>query len=139
VTIQIHNVSLRSALRLMLKKSNLTYIIQDEVLLITTPDEAEKHLVTCVYDVEGLVDEGKAESMDSLIDAIVTCVATDTWAENGGGEADVRPLTPGLLVVSHTRDVQEEVSGLLASIRKMRDRASFTHSHAREPEPAEAE
>ena len=42
VTINLHNVSLRSALRLMLKKLQLTYIIQDEVLMITTPEEAEK-------------------------------------------------------------------------------------------------
>ena len=34
-------ITLRSALRLMLHELSLTYIIQDEVLLITTPEEAE--------------------------------------------------------------------------------------------------
>ena len=49
VTVNLHNISLRSALRLMLKDLQLTYIIQDEVLMITTPEEAEANLVVKVY------------------------------------------------------------------------------------------
>jgi hypothetical protein len=55
VTVNLHNVSLRSALRLMLKQHQLTYIIQDEVLMITTPEEAEAQLVVKVYPVADLV------------------------------------------------------------------------------------
>ena len=35
---------------------------------------------------------------DSLIDLIVSTVATETWAENGGGEAEIRPFPTGVLV-----------------------------------------
>jgi hypothetical protein len=35
---------------------------------------------------------------DSLIDLIVSTVATETWAENGGGQAEVRPFPGGVLV-----------------------------------------
>ncbi len=35
---------------------------------------------------------------DSLIDLIVSTVATDTWAENGGGQAEIRPFPTGVLV-----------------------------------------
>ena len=35
---------------------------------------------------------------DSLIDLIVSTVATDTWAENGGGTAEIRPFPGGVLV-----------------------------------------
>jgi von Willebrand factor type A domain len=55
VTIQLQNVSLRSALRLMLKAKQLTYVIRDEVLIITTPEEAESELVAKVYPVADLV------------------------------------------------------------------------------------
>ena len=55
VTISLHNISLRSALRLMLKNLQLTYIIQDEVLMITTKEDAEKDLVVKVYPVADLV------------------------------------------------------------------------------------
>src|SRR4051794_16023321 len=55
VTVSLHNITLRSALRLMLKSLGLTYIIQDEVLLITTKETAEQQLVVKVYPVADLV------------------------------------------------------------------------------------
>jgi hypothetical protein len=55
VTASLHGISLRSALRLMLKQLQLTYIIQDEVLMITTPEQAEQDLVVKVYPVADLV------------------------------------------------------------------------------------
>ncbi|MFT5523566.1 MAG: tetratricopeptide (TPR) repeat protein, partial [Pirellulaceae bacterium] len=51
----LRGISLRSALRLMLKDLELTYVVRDEVLLITTPEEAESKLVTKVYPVGDLV------------------------------------------------------------------------------------
>jgi hypothetical protein len=55
VTRNLSGVSLRSALRLMLKDLELTYVIRDEVLLITTPEEAIAQLATRVYPVADLV------------------------------------------------------------------------------------
>jgi len=55
VTINLKGVSLRSALRLLLRELDLTYIIQNEVLLITSPDEAQNRLSTKVYPVADLV------------------------------------------------------------------------------------
>ncbi len=37
---------------------------------------------------------------DSLIDLIESTVATDTWAENGGGQAEIRPFPTGVMVDS---------------------------------------
>jgi hypothetical protein len=120
VTVSLHDISLRSALRLMLKKLGLTYIVQDEVLIITSPTQAEAELVTCVYDVRDLLHRTRSDfDFDSLIDTIVSCVASETWAENGGGESDIRPLQPGFLVVSQTAEVHEEIEELLKSIREL--------------------
>ena len=55
ITKNLKGISLRSALRLMLREQGLTYMIQDEVLLITTPEEAETRLSTKVYPVADLV------------------------------------------------------------------------------------
>jgi hypothetical protein len=129
VTISLRSISLHAALRLMLKQIGLTYLIQDEVLLITTPDEAERQLRTCVYDVRDLVDAAKAHGTDEIIDAIVSCVATETWAENGGGEAEIRSLKPGLLVVSQMQSVHEQIRELLATIRAIRSQPSGNASH----------
>ncbi|MCL2742711.1 MAG: hypothetical protein FWE67_02560, partial [Planctomycetaceae bacterium] len=53
--VSYHGVKLRSALRLILSGQDLTYCIQDEVLLITTEDEAKKHMSVKVYPMQDLV------------------------------------------------------------------------------------
>jgi hypothetical protein len=68
VTVSLNGISLRSAVRYMLKQLGLTFIIQNEVLLITTQEAAEAQLVTCVYDVRGLVHRTRSGvDFDSLI------------------------------------------------------------------------
>jgi Flp pilus assembly secretin CpaC len=59
---------------------------------------------------------------DSLIDLIVSTVHTDTWAENGGGQAEIRPFPTNLsLVISQTQRVHEEISELLQQLRRLQD------------------
>ncbi len=134
VTKTFHNMSLRSALKLTLRNLQLTWIVQDEVLMVTTCEAANKHLDTCVYNVRGLVDDSDPQSMKSLIAAVETCVATETWSENGGENADIASLSPGLLVVSQTPAIQEQVNRLLAKIRKMREQVPATKSKTQAPE-----
>ena len=55
VTRNVSGISLRSALRLLLGDLDLTYLIKDEVLLITTKDKAAENLVVKVYPVADLV------------------------------------------------------------------------------------
>ena len=138
VSVSLNNISLRSALRLMLKHLQLTYVIQDEVLLITTPQEAESRLKVCVYDIRDFADANQPKAVQALVDVIVSCAATDTWASKGKGEGDIRPLPPNLLVISQSQAVHEEIRSLLATIREMRQRSTPDHT-IREPEPAKSE
>ncbi len=55
VTMSLKNVSLRSFMRLMLRELDLTYMIKDEVMQITTIEAAEQNLVNKVYPVGDLV------------------------------------------------------------------------------------
>jgi hypothetical protein len=56
---------------------------------------------------------------DPLVDVITTCISPETWKENGGGQADIRALKTGLLVISQTQAVHDEVHSLLTTIREM--------------------
>ncbi len=51
----LSKVSARSALRLVLKQLGLTFMIQDEVLLITTFEEANNKLQVRIYPVRDLI------------------------------------------------------------------------------------
>jgi hypothetical protein len=55
ITRSIKGITLRSALKLLLSELDLTYIIRNEVLMITSKTEAESMLSTRVYPVADLV------------------------------------------------------------------------------------
>ena len=137
VTMNIANVTLRSALELMLKNTGgeaLTYVVDKEVLLITTAEEAEKRLEVRVYRVDDLYPpkgephQGSgAACFDSLIDVLTTCVEHPSWAENGTGEGQISALTPGILVVSQTRQVQQQIATLLDAMRNVKEEIDKRH------------
>jgi len=118
MSVNLRSVSLRSALRLMLKQKHLTYVVRHEVLLITTPEEVESDLTTCVYDVRDLVHANRADKdLKALTEAILSCVAYETWAAHKGGEAEIKPLRPGLLMISQTPEIHDEIHELLTAMR----------------------
>ncbi len=55
VSVKLDQVSLKSALKLLLAPMHLTYVIADEVLQITTEDRARGKLVPTTYQVADLV------------------------------------------------------------------------------------
>ncbi len=129
VNINVGKVSLRSGLRLMLRKLQLTFIIQNEVLIITTPDAAQKNLTACAYNVSGIVHDGGSD-LETVSDVIRSCIATDTWAKNGGGQAAIRAIKPNLLVISQTSAVHEEIRDLLSAMRKIGDQGGESSASA---------
>ena len=58
---------LRTGLRRMLDDLGLTYVIENEVLLVTTKEAAEAKLTPVIYPVTDLSRFG-ARSVDSLIE-----------------------------------------------------------------------
>ena len=55
ITLSMSGISLRSVLRLMLEPHGLTYLIEDEVMKITTQAKADEKMSTRVYPVADLV------------------------------------------------------------------------------------
>ncbi len=125
VTKNLKGVSLRSALQLMLRELGLTHTIQDEVLLITTFEEAETHLTTVVYPVADLGFRDKSGEtwidFDSLIEMITSTVKPTTWDEVGG-PGTIAPQSIGnthAIVVFQTQEVHRELVKVLKQIRKV--------------------
>ncbi len=127
VTVHVAGAKLRSALGLMLRPHDLTWTIAHEVLLITTPEEAETMLRAKVYDVSDLPahrnqQDGRARDYDWLIEMITTGVQPLSW-DAVGGPGSIAPFEAAgieVLVVSQTREGHEEVEALLAKLRKAR-------------------
>ncbi|MCG8584311.1 MAG: hypothetical protein MI757_06325 [Pirellulales bacterium] len=132
VTIRLNNVTLGSGLRHLLRPLDLTYIVRDEALVITTPETDCGHLTVCVYEAGDLVSVGRdlgadkaksatAKSDDilaQLIEAITACVEPNSWSDAGGPGA-VRPMQR-LLVINQTEKVHAKIADLLTKLRKVR-------------------
>jgi hypothetical protein len=124
VTMNLKGITLRSALNLLLRPLKLTWTIQDEVLLITTPEEAENRLATKVLDVADLVEcrDSKGELWDDydlLIELIKSTVKPTTW-DDVGGPGSICPADLGsakALVICQTYQVHGEIAEVLAKIR----------------------
>jgi hypothetical protein len=118
VSIKIKDVHLESALKLILSQNNLTYIIQDEVLQITTKDKANTTLITEIYDVRDLAPlrDSRQPDFDGLIRLLTSLVAAQTWSEVGG-PGTIAGFGPGSLIVSQTQEVHQEIANLLRMLR----------------------
>ena len=124
ITRTLDGIPLRSALTLLLRDLGLTFVYADEVLLITTPDEANNRLETRIYDVADLVqyrdEKGQLwDGYDMLIEIITSSNQPTTWDEVGGPGSIVGGTfaTAKVLAISQTRDVLDEVEFLLREIR----------------------
>ncbi|MCH8922103.1 MAG: hypothetical protein IIA67_03005 [Planctomycetes bacterium] len=128
LTGNLKGISLRSALRLTLRDVELTFVVRDEVLMITTPEEAETTLLTWVYPVSDLVgnEEGEVEDVyaeidfDPFIELIEATVAPDSWDANGGPGAIDGLENPTVIVVAQTRKIHEQIVRLITKLRQLR-------------------
>jgi hypothetical protein len=119
ITKNLDGISLRAGLRLLLNDLELVFLIRNEALIITTPEDAESHLRAIVYPVHDIVlITPEATDFDSLIDLITNCVSPQSW--NGvGGPATLRGISKGWLLVQQTDYVHEEIQYLLAQLRRL--------------------
>lgn len=126
LTFRGDGISLRSALKLLLKNLELVYQVQDEILLITTPERAETELTTVVYPVGDLVRFRDAEGkpwadFESLIETISTTISPTTWDEVGG-PGSIAPMeypNADAIVLSQTQEVHRQIATFLQKLRSV--------------------
>lgn len=135
ITSRLDGVSYRSTLRLVLSELDLTWIIRDEVLVVTTVDDAESDLETRLYPVLDLValegntvDEAARgeHDYDTLIESITTTVEPDSWDEVGGPGTIADIPNAAALVITQTQEVHERVERVLSSLRRVRELQGIT-------------
>lgn len=110
ITLSLNNVTLRSFLRLCLREYDLTYLVDDEVMQITTTEAAEQHMMLKTYNVP----ETLAEKADKIIAAMTTTVTPEQWEEQGG-KCSVASVDH-VLVVNGSPMVHDGVSNFLQKL-----------------------
>jgi hypothetical protein len=113
ISLALADQKLKTVLQAMLIDADLTWILRDNVLWVTSRDKADAFLKTAVYDVRDLCRDD-AES-EALRDAI-TSQTSAVWSDVGGPGEMQSPL-PGVLVVHNTESVLDQVLDLLETYR----------------------
>ncbi|MBN2291411.1 MAG: hypothetical protein JXM70_03235 [Pirellulales bacterium] len=114
ITCRLRQVKLRSALNLLLRDLDMTYLVRDEVLQITTSAAAKERLDTKVYAVTKLTGNC-GEKLEKLVEIITTCIDQESWMDVGGA-GSIRPLVLGdqsVLIVSQTYKTHRKLDALL--------------------------
>ncbi|OYV81077.1 MAG: hypothetical protein B7Z73_18500 [Planctomycetia bacterium 21-64-5] len=127
ITRRIKGITLRALLRLALDELDLTYVIRNEVLMITSKSEAENMLVARVYPVFDLVvrppdapADRPALDFAALIDNITSNLVPTTWDEVGGPGAIKEFSNAGALVIMQTTAAHDEIVDYLKALRDAR-------------------
>ncbi|UUO05489.1 hypothetical protein M4951_19170 [Blastopirellula sp. J2-11] len=140
ITITADDLSLQSGLRLMLAELELTYVVDQARLLITTPEAAESYSKVVFYPCADLiypagpgdVDDSQPD-YDALIDLISMTVEPESWSDVGGPMPGIQPVENGI-IVCQSDEIHTKIAALLASLRT----AKSLPSDAYDPTPMDA-
>lgn len=114
VTLKLTDRSLKTVLQALVIDYELTWILRDGVLWITSLEEAEAFMKTAVYDVRDLCrDEVESRALE---EAVTTQTSADSWDEVGG-PGSIEFAQPGTLVILNQETVHLDVLKLLESYR----------------------
>ena len=113
VSCDLSNIKLKSALNHILGTHRLGAMIKDEVLVITSREEVERHTVPRVYKS----NRNWKLAGDDLINVITTTIAPHSWQEVGGPGSIVS--VDGGLVISASSDVHEKINDLFRQIDRI--------------------
>jgi hypothetical protein len=139
VTVSQRDMTLESFFRVFLGDLGLTFLVKDEVIQITTPEDAGSQLATRIYPVLDLVARrtpvyeatavvtsrtagGKigVADYDSLIESITSTIDPDSWDDVDGPGAITEFDNAGVLIITQTRDVHQKIGKLLNSLRRVK-------------------
>lgn len=118
ITKNLKDISLRTALSLILKDLELTFVLRNEALLITTPEDAESEEISVVYPVHDLVQTDAGPDFNPLIDLISLHVEPTSWPD-GSGPAPLEGIGEGFLLFSQTWHVHQQVANFLEQLRRL--------------------
>jgi hypothetical protein len=127
VTLKSNDITLRSVLKKVLGDLNLTYIVKNAEIQVTTPERAKQTYTTRAYyvgDLAGLGDQRlgpilqqaqMAQSVLIIMNSIVQTVEPNTWKVNNpeaGGTITFDPLTMSI-IIKQTAEMQLILGGSL--------------------------
>jgi hypothetical protein len=137
----LSGMPLRQVLNNVLRavSNELTWIVNDEALAITTRITADLSLDLQVYDVTDLCDAEHAPHCNDFMETLTSTIAPLNW-NDVGGVGFIKPYRVGgtrALVVTQSRIVHDDIAMLLANLREiLQSHAQPGPKAGKKPKPA---
>lgn len=132
LTARRHGRTLHGALLGLLESEKLTYLVKDDIVVITAQAEASQpeNLTLRLYQVHDLLvlpndSAAHAPRFDELIDLLQTLIRPSDWQDYGGNIGYLKPIeTPGVLalLIRHDERGHREIGRLLDALRRAKSR-----------------
>ncbi|MCA9052605.1 MAG: serine protease [Planctomycetaceae bacterium] len=121
VSLDVTDVPLGTALRLLLEPLGLGLRVEDEVLKITSGERA-RGISTRVYDLSPLMEDEVSHEATLLryTELLRRTVAPDSWDEAGGPGAASHSAATRSVVVRQSPAVHHEIARLLGNLERVR-------------------
>ena len=120
VNLSLSGISLRSVLRLMLEPLALTYVVENEVLKVTTQEAADRTVVTRTYPVGDLF--ATREEAEELVESLV-CGLGLTQRAKVGLKLLAVSVPSGAIIARLSRPLHDELLQLLRDLREAKSLA----------------
>jgi hypothetical protein len=126
VNMTVKDISLRSALNLLLSQYDLAYVLKNETLLFTTKTKADSMFETHLYDVRDLIlhdyDPNGTPDFDSLVDTMKSTINPQSWDKAGGSGSLATFSDNGVcaLIVWQNYQGHEQIENLLQELRRLK-------------------
>jgi type II secretory pathway component GspD/PulD (secretin) len=114
LSISVDDIDMKSALNLMLNKLQLTYIIENQVLMITTEEKTKGRLVRITYPIGDLVvvvPDNPLPKVFDIRDALERSMQPAGWYGNNYLTPPPYPYSPGMPVSSHSGGLGNTFAG----------------------------
>ncbi|MEM0925716.1 MAG: hypothetical protein AAGJ83_06745, partial [Planctomycetota bacterium] len=113
-TIQLKNISAADALDLLLRELVCTWVIDGNVILIQSLEEAESNVAARQFSIKPSVPDG-----DGMMDLMQTCVRPDSW-EVFGGMGSLTVVRPGRYLIRQGQPAMREVEQFITTLNSLR-------------------
>lgn len=124
VSLSLKQITLRSVLKILVRRIDLSYVVQDGGILITDSSKASTILRTAIFPVADLIDGmdssgRRIAKYEPVIELLTSLAAPSAW-EAYSGPAPVKAYD-GSLTLSQPPEVLAEVESLLRALRVARE------------------
>jgi hypothetical protein len=134
ITKSFRNISLQSALRMLLGELELTFALRDGAIVITTPEHAESQPRIIAYPVDDLFDPSAGDGLTDLTGLLRLMIAPHSW-DSPSGLGMIKVVNEKWLIVQQTSYVQAELTAVLQLLRQALASQHFEVLPARSAEP----